>query len=297
MIEGRVNGDDYFIVQGFSKNEITVAIDQLKQLFQGDWVRARYRDAIQGSNPPPMAADFPPESDNWFPSYHLARTALGAICIDPGWNYLVEIGLSVQELEGFDGLEKLKRQLVRSPGTQHHLCLAAELYCKGFFVALEPNTGSGNTTNDLLVKIGAIEYHIEVKEFSSNNPGKRLRKQMEEKNRTLPNTPNGPVIFHAVLVENGFFDKDKEERFFREIQELEDSIPPKISAVVAGRRFVDSCGGRIKRDSKICVLNPNALVPSQECDLAELFSQNYNEIKYPIFGIGSFFYFATKSSQ
>lgn len=38
----------------------------------------------------------------------------------------------------------------------------------------------------------------------------------------------------------------------------------------------------------MCVLNPVALVPSQEQDLAKLFLQNYHEIEYPKFGIGSF---------
>lgn len=296
LIEGRVQGDNCFVVQGFSKNEITMAIDQLKQLFQGDWVSARYSDAIQCQNAPPMAADFPPESGSWFPSYHLARTALGAICIDPGWNYLVEIGLSIRELEGFDGLERLKRQLVRSPGTQHHLCLAAELYRKGKLVGLEPPTGSGNSTNDLLAKVGDGEYHIEVKEFSSQDPGRQLRRQLEQKNRQLPNKPNRPVVFHAVLVESGVFDKEKEERFVREVRELEDRIPPKISAVVAGRRFVDSSGGRVKRDSDTRVLNPTALVPSERQALSELFEKNYSAITYPMFGIGSFFYFSREST-
>lgn len=297
MIEGRVDGDDYFMVHGFSKNEITMAIDQLKPLFHGDWVRARYRHAIQGKRPLTMAADFPPASGNWFPSYHLARTALGAICIDPGWNYLVEIGLSIRELLGFVGLEKLKKELVRSPGTQHHLCLAAELYRKGRLVALEPGTGSGNSTNDLLAKAGDREYHIEVKEFSSKEPGKQLGRELERKNRALPTKPKRPVVFHAVLVENGFFDKEKEERFVKEIRERADRIPPKISAVVAGRRFVDSFGGRIKRDSETQVLNPTALVPCEHHALSELFEKNYSEIRYPIFGIGSFFYFERKSTQ
>lgn len=213
MIEGRVQADNYFTVQGFSKNDITMAIEELKLLFHSDWVRARYQATSNQNCIPKMAEDFPPDSEYWFPSYHFARTALGSMCIDPGWNYLVEIGLSIRELKNFDGLEKLKRQLMRSPGTQHHLCLAAELYRRGFLVALEPATGSGNYTNDLLAKINETEYHIEVKEFSSKNPGNQLRKEIRKKSEALPNTPAGPVIFHAVLLEDGVFNKGKEEQF------------------------------------------------------------------------------------
>ena len=61
-----------------------------------------------------MGTEFPPDHEFWFPAYHLARTALGAICIDPGWNYLVEIGLSLSELTGFNGLQKLEQQLAAS---------------------------------------------------------------------------------------------------------------------------------------------------------------------------------------
>ena len=169
-------------------------------------------------------------------------------------------------------------------------------YRKGKLVDLEPLTGSGNSTNDLLAQVGDSEYEIEVKEFSSKEPGRQLSKELERKNRALPNNPKRPVVFHAVLVENEAFDKEKEERFFREIQELGNRIPPKISAIVAGRRFVDSSGGRVKRDSETIVLNPTALIPSEQEALSELFERNYSAISYPMFGIGSFPYFEQKNT-
>lgn len=297
LIEGRVRGDQYFRVRGFNADEVDDAIAPLKQIFIGPWVRARYKKPGQKAVEPIMAADFPRDSECWFPAYHLARTALGAICIDPGWNYLVEIGLSIRELQGFEGLQRLTRQLVRSPGNQHHLCLAAELFRRGHLLALEPATGSGGFRSDLLATCGDRQYEIEAKEFASSNPGKQLAKEIASKSKSLPKRPARPVVFHAVLIESGIFDKTKEDLFFHAVKELAQHIPPNISAVVAGRRFVDAAGGRVKRDAEVRILNPTALVPSNEEDLVTLFAKNYESIQYPIFGIGSFFYFETRSTE
>lgn len=297
LVEARVRNDPYFRVHGFSSDEMQRAIQVLKQLFPGSWVRKRYRQTCQDGADPKMAADLPQNTEGWFPAYHLARSALGAICIDPGWNYLIEIGLSILELEGFKGLRRLKRQVSKSPGTQHHLCLAAELFRRGHLLALEPSTGSGRASNDLLVTCGDRQYEIEVKEFASANPAGKLAKEIEDKCRKLPDGLETPVVFHAVLIENGKFEKSKEDIFFKAVQELAPNIPRKISAVVAGRRFVDASGGRVKRDTEVWVLNPAALVPSNAEDLATLFAKNYDAIQYPVFGIGSFFNFAAENSE
>lgn len=297
LIEGRVRSDQYFRVHGFSVDEVVGAIAPLKQIFNGPWVRAKYRKASNKNAKLNMATDFPQDTEYWFPAYHLARTALGAICVDPGWNYLVEIGLSIRELQGFDGLQRLTQQIARSPGTQHHLCLAAELYRRGHLLALEPQTGAGGSTNDLLVTYGDRQYEIEVKEFASHDPGKRLAREVVTKSKNLTEHPARPIVFHAVLIENGIFDKAKEDLFFQSIRELVQDMPRNISAVVAGRRFVDSSGGRVKRDAEIRILNPRALVQSNEEDLAMLFAKNYDTIQYPMFGIGSFFYFQRGSKE
>ncbi len=290
LIEGRVKADTYFRVNGFSREEVEEAIEPLREIFSGPWVRARYREALKEKEEPTMAADFPPGSRHWFPAYHLARTALGAICIDPGWNYLVEIGLSIRDLHGFKDLHKLTRHLAKSPGTQHHLCLAGELLRRDYLIELEPQG------NDLLVTRGKQMYEIEVKEFSSQSPTRRLSRLIERKSNRLSKSPERPVVFHAVLIENGVFEKGKEEKFFREVMGLVEFLPSNISAVVAGRRFVDSAGGRVKRDAEVIVLNPAAFAPSSKEDLAAIFARNYKTIQYPIFGIGSFFYFTNEEA-
>lgn len=297
LVEARLRGDPYFRVQGFSRDDVQRAIQPLKQIFPGDWVRARYRQACLDSADLPMAADLSQDTQGWFPAYHLARSALGAICIDPGWNYLIEIGLSILELQGFEGLPRLKNQLARNPGTQHHLCLAAELFRRGYLLELEPSTGSGGASNDLLVTCGDRKYEIEVKEFASGNPAKKLAQEMKDKCKSLPDRPERPVVFHVVLIEKGKFEKAKEDLFLKVVQGLASDLPHQISAVIVGRRFVDASGGRVKRDVEVQILNPAALVPSNPEDLAALFAKNYEAINYPIFGIGSFFKFATEGAE
>ena len=82
-IENRVNHDEYFRVHGFDKDQVLSGIQHLKSVFPWEWVKARYREGPFASNPPLMSDGFPPEGHNaWFPAYHLARTALGSICVD-----------------------------------------------------------------------------------------------------------------------------------------------------------------------------------------------------------------------
>ncbi|MEC8812659.1 MAG: hypothetical protein VXY23_15200 [Pseudomonadota bacterium] len=295
-IENRVNHDEYFRVHGFDKDQVLSGIQHLKSVFPWEWVKARYREGPFASNPPLMSDGFPPEGHNaWFPAYHLARTALGSICVDPGWNYLIEIGLSISELSGFNKIDVLTNKLTNSPGTQHHLCFAAELYRKGYLLDLEPPTGSGNASNDLLARINNDHFSIEVKEFTPNNPIKKLRKELADKIHKLPKNTTDSVVFHIVLREEGDRDVIKEQAFFGDVQSISREIHDLISAVVVGSRFVDASGGRVKRETKGILLNENAKNPASSDSLAQLFENNFDEIVYPCHGIGTFFYAAKQS--
>jgi hypothetical protein len=53
----------------------------------------------------------------------------------------------------------------------------------------------------------------------------------------------------------------------------------------------------VKRDVEQCIVNPQAIVPSNRDDLDILFRGNYSSITYPMFGLGNFFYFKTRSPQ
>ena len=289
LIERRVRYDKQFRVLGFDNETVLRLLPLISTVFPDSWARARYRSA----GLPGIGDQLEPTKDGWFPAYHLARTAHAAICRDPGWNYLVEIGLSLEELKEFDGLDRLQRQVTKSPGTQHHLCLAAELHSRGILVGLERSTGVGSATNDLVVCYEGEEYQVEVKQFTSKNPEKRLKAEIEDKNKKLPSQPEHAVVFHIVLSEDGFFDPEKEKLFFEAVGQMADELPESISAVVAGRRFVDSRGGRIKRDVQVVVVNPKALKPVREEALRTIFAPNYSRMHLPMYGIGSFFVFET----
>ncbi len=104
-IERRITGDPFFDVLGFERSDVERVLPSIKEVFPDDWVRARYTAVgLVG-----MADKFPKDSHGWFPAYHLARTAHGAICRDPAWNYLVEIGLALEKLQDFKGVDKLKK--------------------------------------------------------------------------------------------------------------------------------------------------------------------------------------------
>lgn len=287
QVEGRVVADDCFRVQGFDKIEILSAVKILRLIFPSDWIKASLKRG-GASATPTMATELPHESEFWFPACHLARTALGALCVDPAWNYLIEIASAIKELEKFPGLERLKRQLTKNPGTQHHLCLAAELHSRGYLVGLEPSTGVGSASNDLLAECEGRRYAIEVKEFTSKNPVASLKKEIEKKVTQLPKYLNQPVIFHVVLRERGMGVPSKEDDFSDSIDAIRSDLNPKISAVVFGRRFVDGAGGRVKRDVLRSIVNPSAQSQAQPQDIETLFSKNYSNISYPIFGIGNF---------
>ncbi|HOY78695.1 MAG TPA: hypothetical protein PLH23_16035 [Hyphomonadaceae bacterium] len=280
-IKDRVRYDEQFSVRGFGSEDILASIEVLRQVFPHEWVKARYARAGYSKMGDPLPQDAP----DWFPAFLFARTALGSICVDPAWNYLVEIGLAVRDLAGFAGLQRLKVQLTRSPGTQHHLCMAAELQARGLLLGLEPGTGAGATKDDLLVGAAAAPYQVELKEFRSNTPSRNFENELRLKVQTLPNEPPRPVVFHVVLSETRDLEKEREKEFTERIGLLE--IPPQISAVVVGRRFIDSSGGRVKRDLISTRLNPNALKPANAETLADIFRPNFNELAFPVHALGS----------
>ena len=263
-IERRVAADSFFEVLGFDRAAVERVLPLLREVFPSNWVRAQYARAGHAG----MADQFEPKrAEGWFPAYHLARTAHGAICRDPGWNYLMEIGLALEQLRQFDGAERLKQQLTKHPGTQHHVCLAADLHNRGLLKGIEPPTGTGAASNDLLVMVGESSFQVEVKEFTSRKPAKRLQNEIADKVKKLPSRQKQPVVFHAVLRENGFFEKGREDAFFEAVSNLEGDLPEGISAIVAGKRFIDSRGGRVKRDVERIVVNATAAAPVAEPDL------------------------------
>ncbi|WP_297018565.1 hypothetical protein [Thalassospira sp.] len=289
-IERRAKHDPYFEVLGCSRAELITLLPELKALFNYEWVRAQYKKAGFSN----LSAPLESEDQGFFPAYHLARTALGGICRDPGWVYLAEIGRALITLKNVDGIEILKRGATQQSGVQHHLCFAAELHERGLLHSLEPLSGSGSARCDLIAMCGNHHYQIELKELTSKKPLKRLKAELSEKCRKLPKHPKTPIVFYVVFREVGAEDAQLEQTFFNEIKAIEDMIPPKISAVVAGRRFVDATGGRVKHDTEIIALNKQAITPANPAHLDELFRSNYEVSEMPFFGVTSFFIFGPR---
>ncbi len=50
----------------------------------------------------------------------------------------------------------------------------------------------------------------------------------------------------------------------------------------------------MKRDIEVIALNPDAEMPSDEGELGQLFEANYESVEYPLYGIGTLFYFENK---
>jgi hypothetical protein len=294
-IENRVKVDPFFEVRGYTREETLTALRPLKKIFPIDWVKRRHRDVLQEKEAIKLAAKAGREMPDWFPASHLARTALGAICVDPAWNYLVNIGQAVHQLTDFPGADRLFKELTRNPGSQHNLCMAAELLQRGLLVGLETSTGIGNATNDLLVKVAEVTYAIEVKEFHAADPIAKLKKELSDKAKKLPPIPREPVIFHVVLAETDGTRVREEKNFVESVSQLAADLPASISAIVVGRRFVDAAGGPVKRDTCGIFTNASTSEPSIDADLARIFEKNFVEITYPQFGVSSFMDWQTQA--
>lgn len=297
-IENRVKYDDHFKVQGFSEQQILQAFDKLKNIFPGAWIQKQYKKQAALNNVQvEMGMDYPSESSScWYPVYHIVRSSLGSICIDPGLNYLVELGLSLDRLKDVPGFNILKESLTKSAGNQHCVCVADDFNSRGLLNEIEPLIGNGSFRNDLNIIYKDQSIDVELKAFTSMSPFQKLAREINEKNRNLPKTFNKPLIFHAVLIENGIFEKDREEAFCDSINSIKNELSDKISAVVVGRVFVDSNGGRLKRDWLKIFLNETAEFQLLESDIQEIFKKNYETVAFPIFGLGTFFYFENRST-
>lgn len=287
-IENRLKFDPHFRIAGYDLADALNAINHLRHTFDSKWILNRYRESLGTVESLRLSHQLPRDARGWFPAFHLARTALGAICVDPAWNYLVDIGLAIKKLEKVPRSGRLIRELAHNPGSQHNLCMAAEFLERGILEGLEVPTGIGEASNDLLVRFDGRAYAVEVKEFLSSKPIRNLLSEITEKVEKLPPTPDLPVIFHVIVAETDGTRIRMEADFFKSVSALADSLPPQISGIVAGTRFVDAAGGPVKRDTRVIALNPRALRPSELGDLESIFAKNFAEITYPQYGVSSF---------
>jgi hypothetical protein len=108
----------------------------------------------------------------------LARTCSGSICVDPGWNYLVDVGLSLTTLATCPGINSIRNGLAGHPPLIYQLTLAGWLKRRGILSELEPETGIGNHKNDFTVAAEGLNIDLELKVLTSNRPGANLEKEI-----------------------------------------------------------------------------------------------------------------------
>ena len=170
-IHERIEHDRSFHVIGFDRQEIRTAVTELRKFFPAGWVRNKCREAGALH----LGSEMAPSSPQWFPCYHLARTAHGSLCVDIAWNYLIDLGLSLVDVQQYEGFERVTRSLARSAGTRHHVCLAADFHERRLLVALEPRMAGSNCLNDMEVRFDGQTFHIELKEISTLTTACRYR--------------------------------------------------------------------------------------------------------------------------
>src|SRR5690606_30763843 len=112
-----------------------------------------------------MNTEFPHEaSAAWFPAFQLSRLANGVICRDPALNALVDLGLALEELEGFTGLDALRARLAEQPQLHHQACLAAEFFRKGCLSTF--HDGGHGDLKVILIDQSYLVRSVEVREHS-----------------------------------------------------------------------------------------------------------------------------------
>ena len=279
-IENRFSHDPEFWVNGFTRQDAVRAVTTLKAVFPWAWTSKRYRNTAK--NPSTVGMWDEMQADQGFPAYLFARTAIGCICKDPGWNYLITLAQSCSSLKSYPkGLSFLKR-ITRNPGDIHHANFAGYLYQRGMLAEIEPSTGSGNATNDLSAKIGEAIIDIEIKSLTSDEPARQLEQEILDKCRKLPSLPKRPIVFFALLVEKSSTGEAKTQQ--QQLDTITTSLMTNsagISAIIVGRMFIDSAGGPIKWNFEKFLINEQALHRVDKPLLRQIFKPNWERICYP----------------
>ena len=294
-IENRLTHDPEFWVSGFTRQDAVDAVASLKTVFPWEWVRRRYRDVAKKPREVGMWGAM--QADQGFPAYVLARTAIGCICKDPGWNYLIALAESFRLLKGFPKGDSLLQRIATEPGHIHQANFSGYLLKRHLLVEVEPATGSGNAKHDMATRAGDATIDIEMTALTSSDPARQVRREIVEKCRQLPHRLPRPVVFFVLLVETTIASDRKS------LVDLLDSITPDVfeqtagvSAVVVGRMFVDSAGGPIKWSFDRFVINDHAHHCVDEPSLRLVFKPSYERLTFPLMPI-VFSYNLTDSSS
>ncbi len=283
-IENRLTHDPEFWVSGFTRQDAVDSVAILKTVFPWEWVRRRYRDVAKKLLEVGMWDVM--QADQGFPAYVLARTAIGCICKDPGWNYLITLAESCKLLKGFPKGNSLLQRIAKEPGHIHQANFSGYLLQRRVLSEIEPATGSGNAKHDMAARAGDVVFDIEMKALTSSDPVRQVTREIEEKCRKLPSTLSRPVVFFVLLVETSVTSDHKSSS--DQLNSITLDIFGRtagVSAVVVGRMFVDSAGGPVKWSFDRFIINNYAHHRIDESSLRLVFEPNWQRLTYPLMPI------------
>jgi hypothetical protein len=284
-IENRIANDPEFWISGFTREHATRAVAVLKTVFSWEWVRRRYRQYAKEARDAGMWDDI--FADQGFPAYLLARTAVGCICKDPGWNYLITLAEACRRLQTLPkGKQFLNRIAGSESGHIHQANFAGFLLQHGVLEELEPPTGSGSATHDVSARGGSTVIDIEMKAITSANASRQISREIADKCRKLPGSVSRPVVFFVLLLPTSVASNH------RALADQLASITPAaftgaagVSALVVGQMFVEPTGGPIRWDFGKFLLNPLAARPVSEDLLRAVFQNDLRPLAYPLLPI------------
>jgi hypothetical protein len=279
-IENRLAHDPEFWVNGFTRQDAVKAVGMLKTVFPWEWTRKRYRNAAKKPSKVGMWDEM--QADHGFPAYLFARTAICCICKDPGWNYLITLAQSCNDLKNYPNGPSFLKRIASNPGDIHHANFAGYLHQRGMLSEIEPTTGSGNATNDLAAEIGGTVVDIEMKSLTSSEPARQIRQEVLDKCRKLPPLPKRPIAFFALLVEKSLAGESKTQQ--QQLDTITTDLMTNsagVSAIFVGRMFVDAAGGPIKWNFEKFLVNEHAHHCVDESLLRQIFKPNWEQISYP----------------
>lgn len=284
-IRNRADFDPDFTVLGESRTSVREAVEALRGVYQGTWVRARFADAM-GADILGGRVSARTSAAATFPAPLLANTALGVVCRDPGWNYLVSIAQGIRAVLKYPRGEDLVKNLTTHTGLAHQVAFAAFLEERRLLLDVEAPVGSGEGLHDLTAGTDGAAYDIEVTALTSEDPRGQVEKKLRKKESQLPSLPSRPVVLLVILIEQ---DRPYESKPYKTyVDSIDHSLLAafqKVSAVVVGRAFVDAAGGPVKWRFDKFLVNDRAGARASAALLEAIFAPNWGSVTPPEFPI------------
>lgn len=284
LIINRAEFDPEFVVPGYTRNEVLDACYTLMPFFSAPWVRANYRrKALKGNS---ITLRLNLRGSYAFPSYYLARTALGTILQDNTWVMVIELAKAIRSLLAVPNGHQMIGEIARRDHGNAYQALFAQFMCqRGLLRDVCQPTGAGNNKHDARIELDGTYYDIEVKSLVTKRPTFAVKREIEKSKDTVPRVPKNPVLYLMLLVEPesdmGFYG-NKLTTVLSEVDQVVFGESVSISALTVAQVFVDASGGTLKWNFLKTIGNEKAVNCVSEDVLARIFLNNWERIEYPI---------------